>query len=1309
MFYKRALVCSLTLVIAVFAIALHAGPAPEVKGWLSSKQPEAGMPPNRLHAQHERRFGPQQSSSAQGNLSLPAYPQSSAIFLQAPTFDSGGVSAMSIAVADVNGDGKPDLVIANRCGSNNNCPNGTVSVLLNNGDGTFQPAVSYADAVGYSPISVAVGDVNGDGKPDIVVASLCTSGNCTSDVIGVLLGNGDGTFQPAVSYGSGGLSPYAVAVADVNGDGKADILVANSCLNGSNCDGGVAVLLGKGDGTFQPAVSYDSGGLTATSIAVADVNGDGKPDLLVTNMYAGNGNYSRGSVGVLLGNGDGTFKPAVSYDSGGEYAYSVAVADVNADGKPDLLVANYCADSACATGGVGVFLGNGDGTFKPAVSYDSGGQVALSVAVADVNGDGRPDLIVANQCTSGLCHDGAAGVLLGNGDGTFQAAISYDSGGNGTDSVAVADANGDGKLDLLVLNQGANPNGNPDGRVAVLLGRGDGTFQGALTFAPGGDWAYSVAVGDVNGDGKPDLIVADQLTSGGAIAVLLGKGDGTFQPAVSYSSGGRYAESVAIADVNHDGKLDLLVANYDGTVGVLLGNGDGTFHAVVTYSSGGNYSYSVAVADVNGDGQLDLLVANGCLSFTNCATGGVGVLLGKGDGTFQPAVSYASGGQNAFSVAVADVNGDGKPDLMLANEYVGGGNYSNGTIGVLLGNGDGTFQPAASYSSGAYTAYSVAAGDVNGDGKPDLLVSNGCVSSGDCANGTIGMLLGNGDGTFQTATTIATPPLGSGALVLADLNGDGKLDVASGAGSFLLLGNGDGTFQSPLVLGAGGMGIAVGDFNRDGTPDLAVGGVAVLLNITKTWTTTTLVSSQNPSVYGQSVTFTATVMPQGSGTPTGTVTFTDGGTTLGKVSISGGSATLSTSKLPAGTHSIAASYSGDSNFGASVSPALAQTVNQATTTTALVSSANPSYVNQAVTFTATVTPQYGGALTGSVTFKQGTTTLATVTLANGQATYTTTYTSTGTRSITAVYSGDGNNQGSTSAVLKQVVNSLPAATTTLLTTSGTPSFINQPVTFTATVTSTYGPIPVGELVTFKDGTATLASVPLAVGVATYTTSSLKKGSHAIKATYAGDATFKSSSGTLTQVVNLYPSTTTVSSSLNPSTYGQSVTLTATVTSTAPSAAAGTVTFKNGTTSLGTATLNASGVATLTKANLPAGTNSITGVYPGDSETTASTSAALVQTVNPAVTSTTIDSSPNPSAVGKTVIFTSQVSSPTTVPTGTVTFMDWTTALATVNLNKGKASYSTSALSAGSHNMTAVYNGTPNINRSTSPILVQMVN
>jgi hypothetical protein len=215
---------------------------------------------------------------------------------------------------------------------------------------------------------------------------------------------GDPIFLPAVTYGAGG-DTSSMAVADVNGDGKFDVAVTTYNSHG------VGVLLGNGDGTFQPVHIYSPGSTYPSSIAITDVNGDGKPDLVVANevdpTYF---SQEEGVVGVLLGNGDGTFQPTLTYSAGGRGATSIAIADVNTDGKPDLVVAIAVSDQ------VGILLGNGDGTFQPAVTYPSGGFGAVSVASADVNGDGKPDALIANAlfCDNNYCGAGVVGVLLNN-------------------------------------------------------------------------------------------------------------------------------------------------------------------------------------------------------------------------------------------------------------------------------------------------------------------------------------------------------------------------------------------------------------------------------------------------------------------------------------------------------------------------------------------------------------------------------------------------------------------------------------------------------------------------------------------------------------------------------------------------------------------------------------------------------------------------------------------------------------------------------------------------------------------------------
>jgi hypothetical protein len=282
------------------------------------------------------------------------------------------------------------------------------------------------------------------------------------------------------------------------------------------------------------------------------------------------------------------------------------------------------------------------------------------------------------------------------------------------------------------------------------------------------------------------------------------------------------------------------------------------------------------------------------------------------------------------------------------------------------------------------------------------------------------------------------------------------------------------------------------------------------------------------------------------------------------------------------------------------------------------------------------------------------------------------------------------------------------STITSLTSTPNPSFVGQAVVFTAVVSSTSGIPPNGELITFKNGTTTLGTAPLNGGTASLTTSSLPVGTSTITASYAGDASYSvSTSAGVNQVVRKYATAVQLSSSLNPAIYGQSVTLTATVSSAGPTTPTGTVTFKNGATNLKTVTL-AGGVATMTSTGLPAGTLPLTAVYNGDAVSAKSKSPTLSQVVNQATTTTTVVSSLNPSKQGNSVTFTTTVASPTVQPTGTVTFTAGTAVLATVSLSGGNASVTTSTLPAGSTTVTATYNGTANIKRSSTSI-IQVVN
>ena len=387
------------------------------------------------------------------------------------------------------------------------------------------------------------------------------------------------------------------------------------------------------------------------------------------------------------------------------------------------------------------------------------------------------------------------------------------------------------------------------------------------------------------------------------------------------------------------------------------------------------------------------------------------------------------------------------------------------------------------------------------------------------------------------------------------------------------------------------------------------------LTVNTTGATTTLASSKDPTVFGQAVTFTATVSAS-TGTPTGTVTFLDGATSIGTATLdSTGAGSFTTSALAVGTHAITASYSGDSNFNANTSSPFTQIVNLDVPLVTVNNSPNLSVFGQPIVVTATVsaTAPGSGLPTGTVTFLDGLTSLGTANLVNGQASFTVATLTTGLHSLMATYGGDGS-FSQNSGVAGLTVSK--ASTATSLSSSANPSIINQAVTFTATV-SAVAPgagAPTGS-VTFSDGATSLGSASLVNGQASLTTSTLAVGSHSITASYGGDGNFNSSSSTMSQTVNKASTTTTLSSSANPSTIGQSVTFTATVNVVAPAAGTptGTVTFSDGSTTLATVALSSSGTASFSTSTLAVASHSITAVYSGDSNFNGST-GSLTQNV-----------------------------------------------------------------------------------------------
>jgi hypothetical protein len=680
-----------------------------------------------------------------------------------PVFPAGE-QPQAVVAADFNGDGKVDLAAANWFSAD-------VSILLSLGNGEFEPE-QRVTFIGQ-PTWIAAGDFDVDGKIDLVV-------NDSANSISILHGVGDGSFlyNPFVDLYPVGDGPQFVAVADLNLDGFPDLAVPNLFSDS------IAVFLGKGDGTFQPA-TYFNAGTGPNSLAVVDFNEDGFPDLVATTQaYEGV---------ILFGHGDGLFDAPLPL-GGGTRGYFVISDDFNGDGHPDLAVSDYFLTQAS------VLIGDGHGGVLSRVVVGGFPLTASWLGSADFDGDGAPDLATS------------FGVAFGHGDGEFDPLVPYKELPAGN---TIADFDADGFPDLAAGNDQFN------GGVIVLLNDRRGRLGARLY--PTDNRAGILAKGDFTGDGQIDLAAANFFAD--FIVILPGRADGTFAPEIDVPAATGIRPFVA-GDFDGDGRPDLAYSVVPGsTVSVLRGLGNGSFQPPVQ-TDVGTAPTGLVTGDFNADGRTDLVI------FRNDAAV-VWVLLGKPDGTFEgtrPIGWVAPPGTpvTIAAVAVGDLDDDGVQDMVVALPALE-------NVTVLLGHGDGTFAVGGNYGAGDHIA-SLAVGDLNGDGKADVAVGHaefqigppGCCP----ALGTISVLLGLGGGVLgEEHRYPAGIPNQYISIHIADFNHDGHPDLL-GSSSAILFGAGDGTFGQPRAFAHFGTGV-VEDFNHDGWPDIAVSLLDIIVDLNR--------------------------------------------------------------------------------------------------------------------------------------------------------------------------------------------------------------------------------------------------------------------------------------------------------------------------------------------------------------------------------------------------------------------------------------------------------------------------------------------
>lgn len=679
--------------------------------------------------------------------------------------------------ADLNGDGRVDVLGMVQVAATNG-----IAVQLGKAGGGFSVPTVYA--VNRSPIDFKLADATGDGIRDLIVIDEYPA------ALSVFAGQSNGTFAAKVDY----LLPAngnAISVGDVTGDARNDIVVAT---NAGASNGSVSVLPGLANGTFGAAVDYAVSAYP-TSVTIGDFDGDGRNDVLATGFFP-----VTTTLTTLRGQAGGTLGGRVDDVLNGVGVGSVIPFDSNGDGRTDLLAAGNT--------GAKIFAGQANGSFVQ--SSVNGLTGANSLRLADISGDGRADIVATFD---GPKRFQVALGLAGGGFGTPGATYVLPT---STHSVALGDADQDGDVDLIV-NALAGFSGM-DSSLAIVQGTGGGAFHtGARSLLPSAFSGRGATTADFNEDGRPDVAITSYVLNSNDLfvaRVFLTNANGTFGTPVDVPAGGLGA-AIVNGDFNGDGHADLAIATGDSnfanptpnTLSILLGHGNGSFDPAVSFPLAGESWRSMIAGDINGDGRDDLFV-NGSIvqSFLSQSSGSL----------FRAPVHIFS---NIGHMAFADINGDDKLDFVSSHSW------SNTPISVALGKGDGTFALSKSYGTGV-RAGTLAIADLNGDGRDDV-VTVGLNNTGTGSPAYATVLLGQANGSVQTASTSPIARVDFNAIDLADLNRDGYLDIVSAdstqGGIAVMLGGANLVFttERSYAMDVTPMAIALADFDGDRLIDVA--------------------------------------------------------------------------------------------------------------------------------------------------------------------------------------------------------------------------------------------------------------------------------------------------------------------------------------------------------------------------------------------------------------------------------------------------------------------------------------------------------